>query len=80
MKGASVSNIIQLVFDGVLILFKAPLIPVQQAKLTVKKQDLAFVKPSWENALSVMANDFLNSLKYFSEVEKDLPDAEDIPP
>lgn len=41
------ATIIQLVFDGILVLFKLPLYPVRPAKLNIAKQDVNFFEPSF---------------------------------
>jgi len=72
-KLAKPSDIIKLVFDGVLILFKQPLNPVKEATLTVKKQEITFIDPSYTHASKMMgAPHFLKDLYAFSAEGKDL--------
>ena len=62
------SDIIKLVFDGVLILFQAPLDPVQATNVTVAKQTFEFITASYTNAQSVMADTkFLQKLQSFEK-------------
>lgn len=78
-KLAKPSDIIKLVFDGVLILFKAKLNPVKECTLTVKKQQISFVEPSYTNAQKMMGSaSFLKDLLEFSKSGKDLINDETI--
>lgn len=67
------SDIIKLVFDGVLILFQKPLNPVRPAKLSVTKKELAFIETSFKPYAMNMLNDsrFLQILLDFGQVGKD---------
>jgi len=78
-KLAKPSDIIKLVFDGVLILFKMKLNPVKTADLTVKKQTITFIEPSYNHAQKMMGNtSFLKDLMEFSQSGKDLINDETI--
>ncbi|GBG33121.1 Dynein heavy chain 5, axonemal [Hondaea fermentalgiana] len=78
-KLAKPSDIIKLVFDGVLILFKARLNPVKECTLTVKKQQVTFVEPSYSHAQKMMGSaSFLKDLLEFSKSGKDLINDETI--
>lgn len=59
------SDIIKLVFDGVLLLFMGELKPIQTTRLNVNKKDLDFVEPSYDEAQRMMDPKFLNSLLNF---------------
>jgi dynein heavy chain len=66
------SDIIRLVFDGVLILFCGSLNPVKAAGLVVAKQEIAFIEPSYNFASSLMADPkFLAKVMEFGRVGKD---------
>ena len=67
------SDIIKLVFDGVLILFQKPLNLVRPAKLSVAKKELAFIETSFKPYAINMLNDsrFLQILLEFGQVGKD---------
>ena len=67
------SDIIKLVFDGVLILFQKPLNTVRPAKLSVAKKELAFIETSFKPYAMNMLNDsrFLQILLEFGQVGKD---------
>ncbi len=60
-KFANPATIIQLVFDGILLLFKLPMNPIKPAKLVVAKQDINFFEPSFRpHGVAVMNKaDFL---------------------
>ena len=77
---ANPAIIIQLVFDGVLILFKLPLAPVKAATLTINKQDVAFCEPSFRPyGVSLMnQSDFLKQVIEFGERGKDKMNEETI--
>jgi len=79
-KLGSPADIIKLVFDGVLILFKAEMAKVGPSTLTVAKQDLPYIEPSFKPfALSVMGDaQFLPKLVQFGKVGKDLINEETI--
>lgn len=70
---ANPATIIQLVFDGILILFKLPLNPPRAAKLNVAKQDINFIEPSFRpHGVAVMNQaDFLKQVVDFGEMGKD---------
>merc|ERR1719181_1747117 len=72
-KLAKPSDIIKLVFDGVLILFKNQLLPVVETTLFVAKQDLPFFETSFvPHAQKVMGDSrFLNNVQDFGKVGKD---------
>jgi len=62
------SDIIRLVFDGVLILFMEPMDPVGLAELTVKKKQVELMNPSYGNAQKVMADSrFLTNLQTYNK-------------
>jgi len=62
------SDIIRLVFDGVLVLFMAPLDVVTVAEVTVNKKTFEFITPSFAEALRVMADaKFLTNLQQFEK-------------
>ena len=67
------SDIIKLVFDGVLILFQKPLHPVKAATLQVAKKELPFFETSFKPYAMNMLNDarFLQSLLDFGASGKD---------
>jgi len=72
-KLANPADIIKLVFDGVLILFQAPMASVSNYTLKVAKMDTPFIETSFKPyALSVMGDSgFLNHIKEFGRVGKD---------
>merc|ERR1719261_168920 len=72
-KLAKPADIIKLVFDGVLILFKGGLNPCNEDMLYVAKKDLPFIETSFvPHAQSVMGDSrFLNNLQDFGKVGKD---------
>merc|ERR1719261_1066235 len=72
-KLAKPADIIKLVFDGVLILFKGHLNPVHAEELYVAKKDLPFIETSFvPHAQGVMGDSrFLNNLQDFGKVGKD---------
>lgn len=67
------SDIIKLVFDGVLILFQKPLQPARPAKLNVAKKELPFIETSFKPYAMNMLNDsrFLQILLEFGQKGKD---------
>jgi dynein heavy chain len=70
------SDIIRLTFDCVLLLFYKPLNPVLPCKLSVKKQEIDFLTPSWEHALPFMAQSgFLKTLQWFGNGSEANPTA-----
>jgi dynein heavy chain, axonemal len=79
-KFANPATIIQLVFDGVLILFKLPLNPPKAAKLVIAKQDINFIEPSFRpHGVAVMNKaDFLAQVVDFGTNGKDLINEETI--
>lgn len=67
------ATIIQLVFDGILVLFKLPLNPIKPAKLVIAKQDVNFFEPSFRPyGISLMSkSDFLSQVIEFGNNGKD---------
>ena len=74
------ADIIRLVFDGILILFKLPLNPVKPCKLSIAKQDVNFIEPSFKpHGVAVMSKaDFLSQVFEFGANGKDLINEETI--
>jgi len=74
------SDIIKLVFDGVLILFKRAMNPVKPEELTIAKQQVPFIESSFIPHSQVMMGDtgFLTSIQDFGKYEKDLINEETI--
>jgi dynein heavy chain len=72
-KNNKPTDIIKLVFDGVLILFQLPTAPVTEAMLLVAKQDLPFIEPSFiPYAQTMLAQaTFLGELQEFGNGGKD---------
>mmetsp|Transcript_17913 Transcript_17913/g.16185 ORF Transcript_17913/g.16185 Transcript_17913/m.16185 type:complete len:3436 (+) Transcript_17913:1-10308(+) len=72
-KLANPATIIQLVFDGILILFKLPLNPVKPAKLVIAKQEVNFFEPSFRpHGIAVISKaDFLSQVVEFGSQGKD---------
>jgi dynein heavy chain len=72
--------IIQLVFDGILILFKMALNPVKSVTLVVSKQEIKFCEPSFRPHGSALVNkpDFLQQVVDFGTNGKDLINEETI--
>ena len=70
---ANPAVIIQLVFDGILLLFKLPMNPPRAAKLNVAKQDINFIEPSFKpHGVAVMNQaDFLKQVIDFGTYGKD---------
>ena len=79
-KFANPATIIQMVFDGILMLFKLPMNPVKATKLTVAKQDINFYEPSFRPHGVALMNkaDFLNQVIEFGTNGKDLINEETI--
>ncbi|RLN87140.1 hypothetical protein BBJ28_00011147, partial [Nothophytophthora sp. Chile5] len=79
-KLAKPADIIRLVFDGVLILFKLPLIPAKQVKLNVAKQEIDFIETSFSPYAQSMMSDsnFLKNVQSFGAVGKDMINEETI--
>jgi len=67
------SDIIKLVFDGVLILFMKHMEPVVMEKLTVNKKEFNFVRPSYAQYSIPMMSDvnFLKTIQEFGVLGKD---------
>eukprot|EP01029_Cantina_marsupialis_P005375 TRINITY_DN157_c1_g2_i1.p1 TRINITY_DN157_c1_g2~~TRINITY_DN157_c1_g2_i1.p1 ORF type:complete len:3733 (+),score=1529.44 TRINITY_DN157_c1_g2_i1:1436-11200(+) len=62
------SDIIRLVFDGVLLLFYKPVLPVKQTELVISKQNVTFLEPSYSNAQVMMSDaQFLKNLFAFEK-------------
>ena len=70
------SDIIRLVFDGVLVLFMGKMDPAVVSELLVNKKTFEFLSPSWSFALTVMAD--TQFLKKIQEFEKDKMNEETI--
>lgn len=70
---ANPAVIIQLVFDGILILFKLQLYPVKPATLNIAKTDIPFFEPSFRPYGVALMNqsDFLKQVLEFGEFGKD---------
>jgi len=79
-KFANPAVIIQLVFDGILLLFKLPMNPVKPAKHIIAKQEVNFIEPSFRpHGVAVMNKaDFLNQVIDFGNNGKDLINEETI--
>ena len=79
-KLANPATIIQLVFDGILVLFKLPLHPVRPAKLIIAKQEINFFEASFKPyGVAVMSkSDFLPQLYEFGTYGKDKMNEETI--
>ena len=79
-KFANPAMIIQLVFDGILVLFKLPLNPVKAAVHVIAKQDVKFFEPSFRpHGVALMnKSDFLNQVIDFGANGKDLINEETI--
>ena len=80
MKGLrNPSDIIKLVFDVVLILFKRPLEKVKKCDLKVNKQTISFIEPSWKSTVPMISDSqFLEKLVAFGDTGKDLINDETI--
>lgn len=74
------ATIIQLVFDGILVLFKLPLHPVKPAKLVIAKQEVNFFEPSFRPyGVALMSkSDFLPQVVEFGATGKDKMNEETI--
>lgn len=79
-KFANPAVIIQLVFDGILILFNGKLNPVKSVKLNIAKTDITFLEPSFRPHGQGIMNkaDFLNQVIEFGTNGKDLINEETI--
>lgn len=79
-KFANPATIIQLVFDGILLLFKLPMNPVKAAQLVVAKKDINFIEPSFRpHGVAIMNKaDFLAQVIDFGNNGKDLINEETI--
>jgi len=79
-KFANPAIIIQMVFDGILLLFKLPLNAPKYAKLVVAKQDVNFIEPSFRPHGVTLMNkaDFLGQVVDFGQNGKDLINEETI--
>lgn len=79
-KLANPSDIIELVFDCVLILFQAPLARVQPCTITMAKTEISWIEPSFKpQALQIMSDpNFLKLLVEFGNSGKDLKNDETI--
>ena len=59
-------DVIRVVMDGVLILFQMPLVPLKLTELSVQRQPVEFITPSWAAALQMMAETrFVENIKEF---------------
>lgn len=79
-KFANPADIIKLVFDGILVLFKLPLNPVKPCKLSVAKKEVNFIEPSFKPHGVALMNkaDFLAQVMEFGSKGKDLINEETI--
>ena len=79
-KFANPAMIIQLVFDGILLLFKLPMNPVKGTTHNIAKQDIKFIEPSFRPHGVALMNkaDFLNQVIDFGANGKDLINEETI--
>jgi dynein heavy chain len=79
-KFANPAMIIQLVFDGILLLFKLPMNPVKAATHIIAKTEVKFIEPSFRpHGVAIMnKSDFLNQVINFGETGKDLINEETI--
>ena len=78
-KLSNPSDIIKLVFDGVLILFQLPLSKIQPTKVNIAKTEINWFEPSFKEALKMMSNpNFLNQLVEFGNTGKDVMNDETI--
>merc|ERR1711871_1114556 len=70
---ANPATIIQLVFDGILLLFKLPMNKVTKAELNVAKKDILFCEPSFRPHGVALMNqaDFLKQVQDFGALGKD---------
>ena len=74
------TDIIKLIFDGILILFKQPLDVVKQTTLVIKKEDVPFFETSFKFSAMKMLSQaaFLGDLQEFGRTGKDLMNEETI--
>ena len=72
-KLANPSDIIKLVFDGVLLLFQKPMLPVKQEQLYMNKQDIQYIMTSFKPCATSLLTDsgFLGQVLEFGRVGKD---------
>ena len=79
-KLANPAFIIQLVFDGILMLFKLPMNPVKAITMNIAKKDILFFEPSFRpHSVSLMnQSDFLKQIVDFGNLSKDLMNEETI--
>ena len=78
-KLANPSDIIKLVFDCVLILFRLPMAKIQACKINVAKTEIPWFEPSFKQALQMMSSpNFLNGLVEFGNTGKDCMNDETI--
>jgi dynein heavy chain len=79
-KFANPADIIKLVFDGILLLFKLPLNPVKACKLNIAKKEVNFIEPSFKPHGVALMNkaDFLSQVLDFGANGKDLINEETI--
>lgn len=71
--------IIQLVFDGLLLCFMRPTLPVKPMTLNVKKEDVEFIEPSFKPyGISLLGGAFLKELQEFGATGKDLMNEETV--
>jgi dynein heavy chain len=77
---ANPANIIQMVFDGILVLFKLPLNKVKMVEMNVAKQDIKFIEPSFRPHGVALMNqaDFLKQVQEFGQLGKDTMNEETI--
>ena len=79
-KFANPATIIQLVFDGILLLFKLPMAPVKPTTLILSKKEVPFVEPSFRPYGVALMNqaDFLKQVVDFGTNGKDAINEETI--
>jgi dynein heavy chain len=79
-KFANPAVIIQLVLDGILLLFKLPMLPTKSVVHVIAKQEVKFVDPSFRPYGVALMNkaDFLNQVVEFGNNGKDLINEETI--
>lgn len=72
-KFANPATIIQLVFDGILLLFKLQMAPVKATSLTLSKKEIPFIEPSFRPFGVALMNqaDFLKQVVDFGTNGKD---------
>ncbi|KAJ8600462.1 hypothetical protein CTAYLR_001460 [Chrysophaeum taylorii] len=73
-------DILKMIFDGLLILFKQPLEPVKPTTLSIKKEDVPFFETSFKLSGQRMLNNaaFLSELQEFGRTGKDLLNEETV--